>query len=972
MMADAHEGRSPKSIMHTGNAHHNKAVSWETAMEESSNGTRKDANNMLKDFAHHHEKSSIGDVPPELENMQRPLSRKFPSSQKDNISIDVHEEEEEEAQPDIKKISPKDEEKINAKMWRKGKKLLEKELAGVEAGSEEDESESDSELAEWSRLTLAVSPTHMKSKSVGFRGGPIVGSKDAHGNRTPITVSSSPSSPAPSAIVPAVVPMTPATEDGSHVPHFEFTPRALKKLENLRQFQLHEAAGQPSGSTPSHARAATAAPTPGTFFFDEDDDETEDGDTLSSKGGASSTVEGRRRSRRGSSLNSELPTPLVLKDLAAVVESRPDNMPTNRPRSLSPRSIADESISLVDEASETGSTPHHRHQSSVHKRHRSHFSQKIEAELISRLGAMHVGKVRATAVNKFNTSTKEGTKYLLEQEFIRENNAADLASFLSGEPGLSKRKLGEFFGNGSAFNQEVFQQFLSRLNFRGMTLDEALRSMVLRFRMPGEAQQIDRIMEQFAKSWHKDNDGAIFSCADTAYILAFSLMMLNTDMYNRSLKESEKMNVDQFCKNNSGIDQGQDLPREVLEGMYQRIRLHEIRMDEGDMFESSVITFVAPKLSGWLKKKSNGVFAGWKRHWFVLVDGVLYYFHAPLDEAPRCIIPLEHVTVEALGKTDISIMLRDMQGYVKSVKKFDDGRMETGSHRAFVLRAEKEEERNRWLSCLISEIPTQPSCPNSPDSDKTELSPASSRRMSVMESGQISQGVTVEFVSTPSIRGWARTKNLSSQQSHASHRYAALFPAVGGSKAGSAAIHFFGSSDMCDRMVNDKLLTSHGSLSMSSVTQVRLLNCFPGAPEGQCGFMVMAGVDKQWLIIPDAQDTHQEWKKLLREVCPQIGEPEMHLEPYNLNENSSKRLGTGHHGGASFSSTISSISTFSTLTPPPRPGSPSAHRPNSPSPSSGSVNVGTLRGSGSPDSASISRRMSAVDWLMGSRATPGG
>lgn len=32
----------------------------------------------------------------------------------------------------------------------------------------------------------------------------------------------------------------------------------------------------------------------------------------------------------------------------------------------------------------------------------------------------------------------------------------------------------------------------------------------------------------------------------------------------------------------------------------------EIRMDEGDMYESEVITFVAPKKSGWLKKKGKG------------------------------------------------------------------------------------------------------------------------------------------------------------------------------------------------------------------------------------------------------------------------------------------------------------------------------------------------------------------------------
>lgn len=34
-------------------------------------------------------------------------------------------------------------------------------------------------------------------------------------------------------------------------------------------------------------------------------------------------------------------------------------------------------------------------------------------------------------------------------------------------------------------------------------------------------------------------------------------------------------------------------------------------MDEGDMYESEVLTFVAPKRSGWLKKKNN-------REWLVI------------------------------------------------------------------------------------------------------------------------------------------------------------------------------------------------------------------------------------------------------------------------------------------------------------------------------------------------------------------
>jgi hypothetical protein len=45
----------------------------------------------------------------------------------------------------------------------------------------------------------------------------------------------------------------------------------------------------------------------------------------------------------------------------------------------------------------------------------------------------------------------------------------------------------------------------------------------------------------------------------------------------------------------------------------------------------------------------------------VLVDGVLYYFFAPQDAAPRCIIPLEKIRVEPIGKTDLSIVVTDSQ-----------------------------------------------------------------------------------------------------------------------------------------------------------------------------------------------------------------------------------------------------------------------------------------------------------------------
>ncbi len=64
-----------------------------------------------------------------------------------------------------------------------------------------------------------------------------------------------------------------------------------------------------------------------------------------------------------------------------------------------------------------------------------------------------------------------------------------------------------------------------------MTIDEALRAFLLPFRLPGEAQKIDRLMEAFAERYVRDNPAA-FRNADAAYVLSFAVIMLNTDAHN--------------------------------------------------------------------------------------------------------------------------------------------------------------------------------------------------------------------------------------------------------------------------------------------------------------------------------------------------------------------------------------------------------------------------------------------------------
>ena len=74
--------------------------------------------------------------------------------------------------------------------------------------------------------------------------------------------------------------------------------------------------------------------------------------------------------------------------------------------------------------------------------------------------------------------------------------------------------------------------------------------------------------------------------------------MLNTDLHNQAIAPEKKMTLDQFVRNNRGINQGQDVDRSILEALYRDIKENEIRMDDNDMYENEVIAFMAPTKSG--------------------------------------------------------------------------------------------------------------------------------------------------------------------------------------------------------------------------------------------------------------------------------------------------------------------------------------------------------------------------------------
>ncbi len=78
------------------------------------------------------------------------------------------------------------------------------------------------------------------------------------------------------------------------------------------------------------------------------------------------------------------------------------------------------------------------------------------------------------------------------------------------------------------------------------------------------------------------------SIPDTAYILAYSTILLNTDAHNPQVKN--RMTKLDFKKNNRGINDGSDLSEELLSSIYDEIVNNEIRMKD----EVETVPVLAP------------------------------------------------------------------------------------------------------------------------------------------------------------------------------------------------------------------------------------------------------------------------------------------------------------------------------------------------------------------------------------------
>jgi len=189
-------------------------------------------------------------------------------------------------------------------------------------------------------------------------------------------------------------------------------------------------------------------------------------------------------------------------------------------------------------------------------------------------------KVIIKGATKFNESPKSGLAYLASQGIIKDNNDTNsIVHFLRGTTRLDKKVIGEFLSKKP--NAEYLDAFMELFDFTGRRVDEALRQLLITFRLPGESALIEQILGTFSTKYYANAGSDNIANKDAVFVLTYAIIMLNTDQHNPVVgRNQSRMTFTDFARNLRGVNGDKDFDQEYLQKIFESIKTQEIVLPE--------------------------------------------------------------------------------------------------------------------------------------------------------------------------------------------------------------------------------------------------------------------------------------------------------------------------------------------------------------------------------------------------------
>ena len=179
------------------------------------------------------------------------------------------------------------------------------------------------------------------------------------------------------------------------------------------------------------------------------------------------------------------------------------------------------------------------------------------------------------AIDDFNSDPEHNLQSLIDSGLVKDDSKSIASFFHSHRSLLNSTSVGLVLGGSKPFLKQIMHDYVDMIDFSNMSLIEALYHFLSLFRLPPESQQIDRIIEKFAHAYYVTNPSQ-FKSASIVYDASFAAVILHTDAHNPQVQH--KMQKNEFINLYRGMDDGDALSTEYIEGIYDYVVTHEIAL----------------------------------------------------------------------------------------------------------------------------------------------------------------------------------------------------------------------------------------------------------------------------------------------------------------------------------------------------------------------------------------------------------
>ncbi|KAH8925691.1 hypothetical protein BT69DRAFT_1092572 [Atractiella rhizophila] len=188
-------------------------------------------------------------------------------------------------------------------------------------------------------------------------------------------------------------------------------------------------------------------------------------------------------------------------------------------------------------------------------------------------------------VQDFNRDPRAAVTDLITRGGI-EDSALALSKLLHALPRLNNAKLGSYLSDPAL--DPVLRSFIDQFAFTGVSLDDALRTFILKVSLPGGVTKIEYLLKVFVEEWLKANK-SIAGCekftVDAVFRLIIATMRLNDALYYDPTKptdsrgaaqgffgfSSSSLSLQEFSNAFRVHDEGKTIPQDLITAIYRSI-----------------------------------------------------------------------------------------------------------------------------------------------------------------------------------------------------------------------------------------------------------------------------------------------------------------------------------------------------------------------------------------------------------------